>query len=53
MDLTGLGSVADLAKGLVDRFLPAKMTGKTTRLFMHQKRARLQRRQQGFISQKS
>lgn len=27
MDLTGLGSVADLAKGLVDRFLPAKMTG--------------------------
>lgn len=27
MDITGLGSVADLAKGLVDRFLPAKMTG--------------------------
>lgn len=27
MDLTGIGSVADLAKGLVDRFLPAAMTG--------------------------
>lgn len=27
MDFTGLGSVADLAKGLVDRFLPAAMTG--------------------------
>lgn len=26
LDLTGIGSVADLAKGLVDRFLPAKMT---------------------------
>jgi hypothetical protein len=26
MDLTGLGPVADLAKGLVDRFLPAKMS---------------------------
>jgi len=27
LDITGLGSVADLAKGLVDRFLPAAMTG--------------------------
>ena len=26
-DLTGLSSVADLAKGLVDRFLPPAMTG--------------------------
>ena len=26
-DLTGLGSIADLAKGLVDRFLPVAMTG--------------------------
>ena len=26
-DLTGIGSIADLAKGLVDRFLPPAMTG--------------------------
>lgn len=26
LDITGIGSIADLAKGLVDRFLPAKMT---------------------------
>ena len=26
LDLTGIGSVADFAKGLVDRFLPAKAT---------------------------
>lgn len=27
LDITGIGSIADLAKGLVDRFLPAAMTG--------------------------
>jgi len=26
LDISGIGSVADLARGLVDRFLPAKMT---------------------------
>jgi len=27
LDLTGIGSIADFAKGLVDRFLPPAMTG--------------------------
>jgi len=27
LDLVGIGSIADLAKGLVDRFLPPAMTG--------------------------
>lgn len=26
MDLTGIGSIADLAKGIMDRFIPAKAT---------------------------
>ena len=54
LDLTGLGSVADLAKGLVDRFLPAKMTGAEKAQAQIQLQEVLDRRETALIeSQKS
>ena len=53
-DLTGLGSVADLAKGLVDRFLPPAMTGAEKAQVQIQMQEILEKRENALIeSQKS
>ena len=54
LDITGLSSVADLAKGLVDRFLPPAMTGEQKAQAQIQMQEILEKRETALIdAQKS
>lgn len=54
LDITGIGSIADLAKGIVDRFLPAAMTGAEKAQAQVQMQEVFDRREKSLIeSQKS